>query len=198
MTRYNYVIEYFELFDNIGFQNIYGQSMSWLTQPFVHSDQGFRYLKTVDTRNKSMDNKWGTDWNVKAYDGLQRLHIPWRNLLTASTFGRYVTTSTKRDNFCGFLFALLYVNLHLETVRKEFAPSGSKFFPSRVNPFAEAMQSDLDRVVFPESVAIFRIFRKCGHFSCNIWTLCSRHPSESLFYLALYTEEVKLQTTVWI
>ena len=44
----------------------------------------------------------------------------------------------KEDIFAYFRFAFLYTNSLLEriySIREEFAPSGSKFFPYRVDPF---------------------------------------------------------------
>ena len=46
----------------------------------------------------------------------------------------------KEYNLCVFLFAYLHIKPLLKgiyTKRKEFAPKGSKFFPSRVDPFSE-------------------------------------------------------------
>ena len=46
----------------------------------------------------------------------------------------------KGDNFCDFMFALLYIKSLLKNIyskKKEFAPCGSKFFPFRVDSFSE-------------------------------------------------------------
>ena len=52
--------------------------------------------------------------------------------------GRFFCHFYKGDNFCDFLFAYLCTNPLLKGVfskMKEFAPTGSKFFPFRVDPF---------------------------------------------------------------
>ena len=38
--------------------------------------------------------------------------------------------------------------------RKEFAPMGSKFFPSRIDPFSEGRQNNFDKVASPESISL--------------------------------------------
>ena len=51
--------------------------------------------------------------------------------------------------------------------RKEFAPTGSKFFPFRVDPFSEGMQKQFDRVASHEDVSIllFTIELRCIAFN---------------------------------
>ena len=38
--------------------------------------------------------------------------------------------------------------------RKEFDPTGSKFFPLRIDPFTEGSQNKFERVATPESVSV--------------------------------------------
>ena len=70
---------------------------------------------------------------------------------TTSRFSAFYT----RENFCDFLFAFTYTNPLLKRgllIRKEFAPSGSKFFPYGVDPFSDGDKGNFDRVVVPESL----------------------------------------------
>ena len=99
--------------------------------------------------------------------GLFSLDEPiWRYFLTLrndwttvwlglDTSGRVVAISAKGDIFWDFLSALLYAYSLLRrvySVRKEFAPLGSKFFPYRADPFSET--NNFDRVVAPESALL--------------------------------------------
>ena len=56
------------------------------------------------------------------------------------------TVFHKGLNICNFLFAFLRSNSLLKgvySIRKEFAPSGSKFFPYSVDPYLEGTKNIL-------------------------------------------------------
>ena len=77
------------------------------------------------------------------------------------TYGRLYATVYKGDNFYVFRFLFRYTKHFLKRVyskRKEFAPTGSKFFPVRVDPFEEGKQNTSDRVIAPDSVPILPFF----------------------------------------
>ena len=63
----------------------------------------------------------------------------------------------KGDNFCDFMFAFLHITPHLNRAyfkRKEFPPTGRKFFPFKVGPFSEGRQINLNGVTSPENIFI--------------------------------------------
>ena len=66
------------------------------------------------------------------------------------TVCRFSSIFNKGDNFCHVLFAFLHTNSLLKRVyskRKEFALSGSKFFPFRVDLFSEERKNKLELLV---------------------------------------------------
>ena len=76
------------------------------------------------------------------------------------TLGILSVNFNKGDNFCVFLFAFLHNKSLLKRVkwiyskRKEFAPSGSKFFSFREDPYSEGSQNNFERFVSLENVSI--------------------------------------------
>ena len=73
------------------------------------------------------------------------------------TISRLFAIFTIGDNFCDFLFVHCMKFPFwkgVNSIRKEFAPRGSKFFPLRVDHFSEGDKNKLDRVASPESVSI--------------------------------------------
>ena len=60
------------------------------------------------------------------------------------------TIFDKGDNFWGFLLS----EKGIYSMRKEFAPSGSKFFPNRLDAFSEGKEIALTEMSPPETVSV--------------------------------------------
>ena len=80
---------------------------------------------------------WYSKIKFTCSNGQGQLHIRWTGMP-----GDFAAIFYKRNNFCDFLFALLYTKALLKGIyskRKEFAPLRSKLFPFRVERFSESV-----------------------------------------------------------
>ena len=82
------------------------------------------------------------------------------------------------------------------SIRKEFASSGSKFFPFRVDPFSEGKKNNCNRVASPESVSIPCILQNIPHHSSidKTWLITSYHNGNQSTIGLCHTEKKTLRT----
>ena len=115
-----------------------------------------RILRKTDRRNCISEIKNDLSNNCGRCDGykiLVRTHLCKRTSASMA-FPPFFTSETNFVTSCSLNCKTCCFWKGVDSIRKEFAPSGSKFFPYREDPISEKGQNKYDIVTAPESICI--------------------------------------------